>query len=163
MSEIITVGLDLAKNVFQVLYERLGEVGYFYAIRLPANSILREKIEHRPPQPAGRPSQTKVKRLYEDFQYQAASWYKQRLAIAKIEWHLGELFPRVGFIVTNQPMEPDWVVRFYNRRGTAEQHIKESKHSFHWTRPIMPGVPRQQGAAATARADLQSGYLLVRH
>ena len=40
--------------------------------------------------------------------------------IAKIEWHPRELFPRVGFIVTNLPMEPDWVVRFYNQRGTAE-------------------------------------------
>ncbi len=42
----------------------------------------------------------------------------------------GELFPRVGFIVTNLPMEPDWVVRFYNQRGTAEQHIKEGKSPF---------------------------------
>ena len=39
----------------------------------------------------------------------------------------GELFPRVGFIVTNLPMEPDWVVRFYNQRGTAEQHRKEPR------------------------------------
>ena len=54
--------------------------------------------------------------------------------IAKIEWHPGELFPRVGFIVTNLPMEPDWVVRFYNQRGTAEQHIKEGKYAFRWTR-----------------------------
>jgi hypothetical protein len=53
---------------------------------------------------------------------------------AKIEWHPGELFPRVGFIVTNLPMEPDWVVRFYNQRGTAEQHIKEGKYAFRWTR-----------------------------
>ena len=48
--------------------------------------------------------------------------------------HPGELFPRVGFIVTNLPMEPDSVVRFYNQRGTAEQHIKEGKYAFHWTR-----------------------------
>ena len=31
-------------------------------------------------------------------------------------------------------MEPDWMVRFYNQRGTAEQHIKEGKYVFHWTR-----------------------------
>ena len=29
---------------------------------------------------------------------------------------------------------PDWVVRFYNQRGTAEQHIKEGKYAFRWTR-----------------------------
>jgi hypothetical protein len=59
---------------------------------------------------------------------------KERRVIAKIEWHTGELFPRVGFIVTNLPMEPDWVMGFYNQRGTAEQHIKEGKYAFHWTR-----------------------------
>ena len=59
---------------------------------------------------------------------------KERRVIAKIEWHPGELFPRVGFIVTNLPMEPDEVTRFYNRRGTAEQHIKEGKYAFRWTR-----------------------------
>ena len=31
-------------------------------------------------------------------------------------------------------MESDWVVRFYNLRGTAEQHIKEGKFAFRWTR-----------------------------
>jgi hypothetical protein len=53
------------------LYERLEEAGYFYAIRLPANTVLREKIAHRLTRPVGRPSKTKVKRFYEDFQYQA--------------------------------------------------------------------------------------------
>ena len=116
------------------IYERLEEAKYFYAIRLPANNVLREKIAHRLTRPVGRPSQTKVKRFYEDFEYQAASWDKPRRVIAKIEWHPGELFPRVGFIVTNRPMKPEWVVRFYNQRGTAEQHIKEGKYAFRWTR-----------------------------
>ena len=62
------------------------------------------------------------------------SWDRERRVIAKVEWHPGELLPRVGFIVTNLPMEPDWVVKFYNRRGTAEQHIKEGKYAIHWTR-----------------------------
>jgi hypothetical protein len=116
------------------IYARREEAGYFYAIRLPANNVLREKIAHRLTRPVGRPSLTKVKRFYEDFEYQAASWDKPRRAIAKIEWPPGELFPRVGFIVTNMPMEPDWVVRFCNQRGTAEQHIKEGKYAFRWTR-----------------------------
>jgi hypothetical protein len=116
------------------IYARLEETGYFYAIRLPANTVLREKIAHRLTRPVGRPSLTKVKRFFEDLEYQAASWDKERRVIAKIEWHPGELFPRVGFIVTNLPMDPDWVVRFYNQRGTAEQHIKEGKYAFRWTR-----------------------------
>ena len=95
---------------------------------------MREKIAHRLKRPVGRPSLTKVKRFFEDFEYQAASWDKPRRVVAKIEWHPGELFPRVGFIVTNMPMDPDWIVRFYNQRGTAEQHIKEGKYAFRWTR-----------------------------
>jgi len=58
----------------------------------------------------------------------------RRRVIAKIEWQPGELFPRVGFIVTNLPMEPDRVAAFCNQRGTAEQHIKEGKYAFRWTR-----------------------------
>ncbi|MCB1602644.1 MAG: IS1380 family transposase [Xanthomonadales bacterium] len=116
------------------IYARLEETGYFYAIRLPANAVLRSRIAHRLTRPVGRPSPTKVKRFHEDFAYQAQSWDKERRVIARIEWHPGELFPRVGFIVTNLPMEPDWVVRFYNQRGTAEQHIKEGKYAFRWTR-----------------------------
>jgi hypothetical protein len=114
--------------------EGLEEARYFYAIRLPVNKVLHEKVAHRLTRPVGRPSLTKVRRFFEDFHYQAASRGKERRVIAKIEWHPGELFPRVGFIVTNLPMEPDWVVRFYNQRGTAEQQIKEAKYAFRWTR-----------------------------
>ena len=116
------------------IYARLEEAGYLYAIRLPANAVLRETIARRLTRPVGRPSQTKVKRFHEDFQYQAQSWDTSRRVIARIEWHPGELFPRVDFIITNLPMEPDWVVRFYNQRGMAEQHIKEGKYAFRWTR-----------------------------
>ncbi len=45
----------------------------------------------------------------------------------KLEWHAGELFPRVGFIVTNLRWKSSNVVKFYNKRGTAEQWIKEGK------------------------------------
>jgi hypothetical protein len=54
--------------------------------------------------------------------------------IAKVEHHLGELFPRVGFIVTTLTGTNRAVVRFYNQRGTAEQWIKEGKAATHWTR-----------------------------
>jgi hypothetical protein len=123
-----------AAYAIPAIYARLEEAGYFYAIRLPASTVLREKIAHRLTRLVGRPSKNKVKRFFEDFQYQAQSWDKQRRVIAKIEWHPAELFPKVGIIVTNLPMEPDWVVRFYSKRGTAEQHIKEGKYAFRWTR-----------------------------
>jgi hypothetical protein len=49
------------------------------------------------------------------------------VVVAKVEFHFGELFPRVGFIVTNLTASNRAVVRFYNKRGTAEQWIKEGK------------------------------------
>ena len=57
------------------------------------------------------------------------------LDVASVEHHhVGVLFPRVGFIVTNLPLPNRAVVRFYNKRGTAEQWIKEGKQAVHWTR-----------------------------
>jgi hypothetical protein len=55
--------------------------------------------------------------------------------VAKVEHNVGELFARgVGFIVTNLPLPNRAVVRFYNKRGTAEQWIKEGKQAARWTR-----------------------------
>ena len=54
--------------------------------------------------------------------------------MAKVEWHPGELYPRVGFIVTNMTRPAERVVMFYNHRGTAEQWIKEGKNAVTWTR-----------------------------
>jgi hypothetical protein len=71
---------------------------------------------------------------YHNFPYQAGSWDKARRVVAKIEWHKGELFPRVGFIVTNLQRSAHRVVKFYNGRGTAEQWIKEGKNAVKWTR-----------------------------
>jgi hypothetical protein len=55
--------------------------------------------------------------LYGDFMYQAASWDKPSRVVAKVEWHIGEIFPRDGFIVTNISARAKGVVRFYNGDG----------------------------------------------
>lgn len=41
---------------------------------------------------------------------------------------------RVGFIVTNLGTSSRAAVRFYNKRGTAEQWIKEGKQAVKMTR-----------------------------
>jgi hypothetical protein len=68
-----------------------------YAIRLPANQVLERAIEDLLARPRGRPSHAPLVR-YRSFHYQAASWDRPRRVVAKVEHHLGELFPRVGFI-----------------------------------------------------------------
>jgi len=115
------------------VYEHLEEHGFLYAIRLPSNAVLEKEIEPLLKRPVGRPPQKPIV-WYHDFFYQAASWKCPRRVVAKVEWHQGELFPRVGFIVTNLSAKPEGVVHFYNGRGTAEQWIKEGKYALHWTR-----------------------------
>ncbi len=81
------------------LYEALEEREVKYAIRLPANDNLQRNIAQLLTRPVGRPSYKPVVR-YKSFLYQAASWKSARRVVAKVEFHFGELFPRVGFIVT---------------------------------------------------------------
>lgn len=54
--------------------------------------------------------------------------------MAKVEWHPGELCPRMGFIVTIMARPAGRVVAFYNPCGTAEQHIEEGKDAVIWIR-----------------------------
>jgi len=54
--------------------------------------------------------------------------------VAKVGFHFGDLFPRVGFVVTNLGADSRAVVRFYNKRGTAEQWIEEGKRAVKMTR-----------------------------
>lgn len=75
-----------------------------------------------------------VRRYFASFSYRAGTWTKARRVVAKVEWHPGELYPRVGFVVTNLSRPAERIVAFYNQRGTAEQHIKEGKNAIRWTR-----------------------------
>jgi Transposase DDE domain group 1 len=115
------------------IYEYLEDNRILYAIRLKANANLYREIDHLMTRPVGRPS-AKPKVLYHDFSYQAVSWKRPRRVVAKVEWHQGELFPRIGFIITNMTYSPEAVVHFYNKRGTCEQRIKEGKLALTWTR-----------------------------
>src|SRR5262245_55826913 len=115
------------------LMKLLEAEGFRYAIRLKANAVLERNIAHLLKRPVGRPPK-KPKVIYHSFRYQAKSWDRTRRVVAKVEWHAGELFPRVGFVVTNLRRTPKRVIKFYNGRGTAEQWIKESKNALKWTR-----------------------------
>ena len=95
------------------LFDLLEAEGWDYAIRIRGNPKLHERIgwlmKRRPGHPPNR-------------------------VVRQIEFHPGELFPRVGFIVTNRSLPNERVLAFYNQRGTAGQHIKEGKHALKWTR-----------------------------
>jgi hypothetical protein len=103
-----------------------------YFIRLPQNEILKEIIRDDLRRPAGRWPRSGVKVRIFDFPYQAGSWGKPRRVVCKIEWHLGELFPRVGFIVTSSRLSSKEVVKTYNGRANVENRIKEGKNTLRW-------------------------------
>ena len=115
------------------VYEALEERGVKYATRPPANNSLERDIAELLTWTVGRPRHKPVV-WYKSFFYQAASWKTARRVVAEVEFHFGELFPRVGFIVTNLEGDSRAVVRFYNKRGTAEQWIKEGKQAVKITR-----------------------------
>jgi Transposase DDE domain group 1 len=115
------------------VYEFLEAEDYGYVIRLPANAVLHRRITHLLTRPVGRPPH-EVRRDYASFRDQAQTWSRSRRVVAKVEWHPGELYPRVGFLVTNLGRPPERVVAFYNQRGTAEQWIREGKTAVRWTR-----------------------------
>ena len=115
------------------IYEALGSRGVKYAIRIPANENLERDVAELLPRPVGRPSHKPIV-WYKGFLYRAASWTTARRVVAKVEHHAGELFPRIGFIVTNLETPSRAVVRFYNKRGTAKQWIKEGKQTVKITR-----------------------------
>ena len=115
------------------MYEYLEAEGIGYAIRLPANRVLQDRIGYLLKRPVGRPPHD-VRRYYASFSYRAQSWNKPRHVVAKVEWHPGELYPRVGFIVSNLPRSAEGIVAFYNQRGTASSRSRKER-----TRSSGPG------------------------
>jgi hypothetical protein len=138
------------------IYEALEERGVKYAIRIPANDSLERDIAELLTRPVGRPSHKPVF-WYKSFLYQAASWKTARRVVAKVEFHFGELFPRVGFIVTN--LETDSrcggaVLQQAGHGGTVDQG-RQAGGEDHAAE--LPPVPVQRGAAMAERDRLQFG------
>jgi hypothetical protein len=73
------------------IYEFIEAEGIGYTIRLPANSVLQDRIGCLLKRPVGRPP-FEVRRYYASFSYRAQSWKKPRRIVAKIEWRPSELY-----------------------------------------------------------------------
>ncbi|RNJ47968.1 transposase [Methylocystis hirsuta] len=74
--------------------------------------------------------------------------------VAKVEWRPSELYPRVGFILTNMARSAENVVGFHNQRGTCEQWIKGSKRVK--ARSNRRGLSCRSFAANAARLQLHA-------
>jgi hypothetical protein len=117
--------------------DALEEPGVKYAIPIASNDNLERDIAELLPRPVGKAS---VKPLveYKGFLYQAAGWKTARRVVAKVEHHPGELYPRVGFIVTNLTLPSRVVVRFaeLRKRGVSFQLAATTAGSAHGPWPL---------------------------
>jgi hypothetical protein len=69
-----------------------------------------------------------------------------RPVIAEVDWHPGELYPRVGLIFTNMAQLGENVVARYKKRGTLhdEPHgLKAGALSRHRADDLVSGLPNQ--------------------
>jgi hypothetical protein len=114
------------------VYEYCEEHRSTYFIRLPSNAILMRFLGDHLNRPVGRPPKSGIQVKIVDLHYQAKSWNRPRRVVAKIEWHRGELFPRIGFVVTNSRLPAGKVIKVYNGRAEIENRIKEGKNTLRW-------------------------------
>ena len=84
-----------------------------------------EHIQPHLNRPADRPPKSGVQVRVVEFHYKAENWDKPRRVVCKIEWHVGELFPHGGFIVTISNLEAEQVITIYNGRAEIENRIKD--------------------------------------
>jgi hypothetical protein len=100
--------------------------GCRYAVGMPRNPKLEARVEglrkkaERLWKTSGQPVQ-----LFTSFCYKAKSWPQPRRIVAKVEYTVGG--SNLRFVVTNRTEPPAAVFAWYNRRGQAENFIKELK------------------------------------
>jgi hypothetical protein len=101
--------------------------------------------------PVGRPPH-EVRRYYASFTYQPQSWSKPRRVVAKVEWHPGELYPRVGFLITNltRPAERDRRLLQPARHGRAVDQKGQERDQMDTA--VLPYLRRQCRPLTASRA-----------
>ena len=108
--------------------------------------------------PRGRPSH-RCAALPRELHLSGRVMEKKRRVVAKVEWYPGELFPRVGFIVTNMTRPPSTsspsttsAARASNDQGGQGRDQMDAA--------VMPFVRRQRRSSSTSCARLQPGNFL---
>lgn len=114
------------------LFKQCEENGTGYVIRLKENSILREKAACLVDELDEITKDNKVDYavVYGEFMYQAGSWPYERRVVCKVEKPENQLFYMYTFIVTNMDSSPEYLIKFYCKRGMMENFIKENKSGF---------------------------------
>ncbi|MDP6367905.1 MAG: IS1380 family transposase, partial [Nitrospinota bacterium] len=89
------------------MYEYCEKKRITYFIRLPENQNLNGLVDPCLARPAGRPPRWGPQVKVLDFHCRAKNWTRPCRVVCKLEWPQGEIFPEVGFIVTNSRLPRD--------------------------------------------------------
>ena len=114
------------------LYELLEKHNIEYGIRLKSNNILKQLTKS----PENYFSKKELSDgsvhlvKFDNFDYKAGSWKKERSVKVKIEKKAGTLIPRITYIVTNKKDNTKEILNYYTDRGKMENFIKEIKNGF---------------------------------
>ena len=100
-----------------------------YFIRLKSNNTLKKLIEPHLERATGNLLKSGIQEKFIDLSYQAGSWEKPRRVVSRIAWHESELFPQIGFVVTNSRISVEKVIKLYHHRAEIENRIKEGKNT----------------------------------
>ena len=114
------------------LYKQCEENGTGYVIRLKENNILRDKASYLVDELDEITKNNKVDYtvVYGEFMYQAGPWPYERRVVCKVEKPENQMTYMYTFIVTNMESSPEYLIKFYCKRGLMENFIKESKTGF---------------------------------
>ena len=114
------------------LYKQCEENGTSYVIRLKENGILRKKASYLVDELDEITKNNKVDYAvaYGEFMYRASSWPYERRVACKVEKPENQMVYMYTFVVTNMDSSPEYLIKFYCKRGLMENFIKESKSGF---------------------------------
>ena len=114
------------------LYRQCEENGTGYVIRLKENNNLRERASYLVDELDEITCKNKVDYsvVYGEFMYQAGPWPYERRVVCKVEKPENQMTYMYTFIVTNMDSSPEYLIKFYCKRGLMENFIKESKSGF---------------------------------
>ena len=114
------------------LYKQCEENGTGYVIRLKENAVLRNKASYLVDELDEITKNNKVDYavVYGEFMYQAGPWPYERRVVCKVAKPENQMIYMYTFIVTNMESSPEYLIKFYCKRGLMENFIKESKTGF---------------------------------
>ena len=101
------------------LYKQCEENGTGYVIRLKENAVLRDKASYLVEELDEITKNNKIDHavVYGEFMYQAGPWPYERRIVCKVEKPENQMTYMYTFIVTNMESSPEYLIKFYCKRG----------------------------------------------